>query len=113
MGISKTGIFTPNQNSIAQITKALGHPARIAIIEFLLEHKTCICKNIVDELPLSQATISQHLKELKNANLIVGTIEGNSICYCLSPNTFKELTLYYQNILNLIQQTNNTCCPKI
>lgn len=112
MGISKTEIFTPKQNSIAQIAKALGHPARIAIIEFLLEHKTCICKNIVEELPLSQATISQHLKELKNAGLIKGTIEGNSICYCLSANAFKELTSYYQNILNSIQQTDNACCPK-
>jgi len=113
MGISKTDVFTEKQNSIAQIAKALGHPARIAIIEFLLEHKTCICKNIVDELPLSQATISQHLKELKNAGLINGTIEGNTICYCLSPSTFQEFTNYSQNILNLLQQAANTCCPKI
>jgi ArsR family transcriptional regulator len=112
MGISKTDVFTEKQNSIAQIAKALGHPARIAIIEFLLEHKTCICKNIVEELPLSQATISQHLKELKNAGLINGTIEGNSICYCLSSSTFQELTSYTQNILNSIQQAENTCCPK-
>lgn len=112
MGISKTDGFTEKQNSLALIAKALGHPARIAIIEFLVEHKTCICKNIVDELPLSQATISQHLKELKNAGLINGTIEGNSICYCLAPNTFQELTSYTQNILNSIQQAENTCCPK-
>lgn len=112
MGVSKTDGFTKKQNSIAQIAKALGHPARIAIIEFLLERKTCICKNIVDELPLSQATISQHLKELKNAGLIKGTIEGNSICYCLSADAFQELNSYYQNILNSIQQVDNTCCPK-
>lgn len=113
MGISKTDVFTEDQNSMAQIAKALGHPARIAIIEFLLEHKTCICKNIVEELPLSQATISQHLKELKNANLIKGTIEGNSICYCLSPKAFQTLHNYSQNLLNSIQQAENACCPKI
>lgn len=112
MGISKTDVFTKKQNSIALIAKALGHPARIAIIEFLLEHKTCICKNIVEELPLSQATISQHLKALKNAGLITGTIEGNSICYCLSSTAFQELSTYYQNILNSIQQVDNSCCPK-
>jgi DNA-binding transcriptional ArsR family regulator len=112
MGISKTDVFTEKQNSLALIAKALGHPARIAIVEFLLKHKTCICKNIVDELPLSQATISQHLKELKNAGLIKGTIEGNSICYCLSENAFQTLSNYSQNILNSIQQVDSTCCPK-
>lgn len=112
MGISKTDGFTEKQNSIAQITKALGHPARIAIIEFLLAHKTCICKDIVAELPLSQATISQHLKELKNVGLIKGTIEGNSVCYCLSANAFQDLTNYYQNMLNSIQQADNSCCSK-
>lgn len=110
MGVSKTDVFTKEQNSIAQIAKALGHPARIAIIEFLLAQKSCICKDIVAELPLSQPTISQHLKELKKVGLIMGTIEGNSICYCLAPEAFQQLTDYYQNIIHSIQKTNNTCC---
>ncbi|CAF3326918.1 unnamed protein product [Rotaria sp. Silwood2] len=83
MGATKTEHFTNNQNDIAAIAKALGHPARIAIMEYLIKVDTCICGDIVNELPLSQPTISQHLKELKNAGLIKGNIEGNAICYCV------------------------------
>ena len=81
MGASKTEYFTDEQNKIAGICKALGHPARIAIIEHLMKVNACICGDLVNELPLAQPTISQHLKELKNAELIKGEIEGNSICY--------------------------------
>ena len=76
MGASKTEHFTEHQNQIALLAKAMGHPARIAILEFLLEAKSCICGDIVNELPLAQPTVSQHLKELKNAGLIKGNIEG-------------------------------------
>lgn len=110
MGISKTEVFSDQQNQIAKLTKALGHPARIAIIEHLLAQKTCICKDLVDELPLSQPTISQHLKELKNAGLIQGTIEGNTICYCLSPSGFEQLKGYYTNLLNQLNNSDNSCC---
>ena len=79
MGATKTEHFTDKQNEIAILVKALGHPARIAIIEFLLKVDTCICGDIVNELPLSQPTISQHLKELKMAGIIKGNIEGNAI----------------------------------
>lgn len=111
MGITKTDAFTINQNEIASIFKSLAHPARIAIIEFLLKNDKCICGDIVDELPLAQATISQHLKELKNANLIKGTIEGTAICYCLNQEVFTELSERI-NIINnqLITKNNSKCC---
>ena len=82
MGASKTDHFTEKQNQLAAIAKALGHPARVAIIEYLLSVDSCICGDIVNVLPLAQPTVSQHLKELKNAGIIKGNIEGNAICYC-------------------------------
>ncbi len=108
MGATKTDYFTDRQNQIATIAKALGHPARIAIIEYLLKVNQCICGDIVNELPLAQPTISQHLKELKNAGLIKGNIEGNSICYCIDENTFSILKNYFSNIITTV--TNQKCC---
>ena len=111
MGITKTDSFTTNQNELATLLKALAHPARIAIIEFLLKNEKCICGDIVDELPLAQATISQHLKELKNANLIKGTIEGTAICYCLNQEVLSELNNKINLITNqLINKNNSKCC---
>jgi ArsR family transcriptional regulator len=92
MGATKTDNFTKEQNQIANIAKALGHPARIAIIEYLLKTKSCICGDIVDELPLAQPTISQHLKELKNAGLIKGNVNGTSICYCIDEKTMAKFS---------------------
>ncbi|MFN5443695.1 MAG: ArsR/SmtB family transcription factor [Crocinitomicaceae bacterium] len=109
MGITKSEHFTEEQNQLANTLKALGHPARIAIIEYLLEKQTCICGDIVNELPLSQPTISQHLKELKNVNIIQGSIEGNSICYCLNLETFQKIEKYIQLIINT-QNLNKSCC---
>lgn len=108
MGATKTDHFTEKQNHIAIILKALGHPARIAIIEYLLKVNQCICGDIVNELPLAQPTISQHLKELKNAGLIKGSIEGNSICYCIDDKNFEILNLYFTNILTKINKEK--CC---
>lgn len=110
MGISKKDYFSAHQNKMATLTKALGHPARIAIVEYLLQQKTCICKELVNELPLSQPTISQHLKELKTAGLIQGTIEGNTICYCLAVDKFELLANYYTSILNEVKKSANNCC---
>lgn len=84
MGVTKHADFTEEQNELSQMFKALGHPARVAIIEFLLKEKACVCGDLVDVLPLSQATVSQHLKELKKAGLIEGQVEGTSVCYCIS-----------------------------
>ncbi|MCG2793592.1 MAG: metalloregulator ArsR/SmtB family transcription factor [Weeksellaceae bacterium] len=107
MGATKTEHFTDRQNQIATIAKALGHPARIAIIEYLMQVNACICGDIVNELPLAQPTVSQHLKELKNAGLIKGNIEGNAICYCIDENTFDILTNYFSNVISV---TKGKCC---
>ena len=89
MGATKTEIFTQEQNKLAQMMKALAHPARIAIIQELIKANACICNDLVEELGLAQATISQHLKELKNAGLIKGTVEGASICYCIDDHNWQ------------------------
>jgi DNA-binding transcriptional ArsR family regulator len=108
MGVTKTDHFTNKQNQIAKIAKALGHPARIAIIEYLMKVNTCICGDIVNELPLAQPTVSQHLKELKNAKLIKGNIEGNSICYCIDEKTLNILKEYFVKIIFTV--TERKCC---
>lgn len=108
MGASKTANFTAKQNQIAILAKALGHPARIAIIEYLLKVNECICGDIVSEIPLAQATISQHLKELKNAGIIQGSIEGNTICYCIDQETIKILNSYFSKIIDTVNKTK--CC---
>ncbi|WP_116790594.1 ArsR/SmtB family transcription factor [Flavobacterium psychrotrophum] len=110
MGITKTAGFTKTQNSIATMAKALGHPARVAIIEFLLNTPGCICGDIVNELPLAQPTVSQHLKELKNAGLIKGTIEGTAICYCIDENAITVLQQYFGVMAGTLEQKNNNCC---
>ena len=83
MGVTKSYEFTAKENRLAKYAKALAHPARIAILKLLASKRTCICGDIVDELPLSQSTVSQHLKELKEAGLIKGEIEGVKVCYCI------------------------------
>ena len=88
MGLTKSEIFTDKQNKLASMMKALAHPARIAIIQHLIKTNACINGDLVEVLGLAQPTISQHLKELKNAGLIQGTIEGTSVCYCIAPKTW-------------------------
>jgi len=110
MGATKTDHFTEQQNTIAIIAKALGHPARIAIIEYLLKVDTCICGDIVNELPLAQPTVSQHLKELKNAGLIKGSIEGNAVCYCIDEKVLSKLQSYFANISTKLDEKKNNCC---
>ena len=110
MGATKTTHFTGKQNRIATSMKALAHPARVAIIEYLLKVDTCICGDIVNELPLAQPTVSQHLKELKNAGLIKGDIEGNSICYCINEKTLEILQKYFAGISVKLEKKKNNCC---
>ena len=110
MGATKTDHFTDYQNEMAIIAKALGHPARIAIVEYLMKVNACICGDIVNELPLAQPTVSQHLKELKNAGIIKGNIEGNAICYCIDEQTILKIQSFFVNIINQI--TNKTSCCK-
>ena len=110
MGATKTEHFTRKQNEIATLNKAFGHPARVAIIEYLLKVETCICGDIVNELPLAQPTISQHLKELKNAGLIKGSIEGNAICYCINKEAIEKLQNYFTLTLTKLSHNKNDCC---
>jgi DNA-binding transcriptional ArsR family regulator len=110
MGATKTEHFTDKQNAIATIAKALGHPARVAIIDYLLKVDDCICGDIVNELPLAQPTISQHLKELKNAGLIKGEITGNAICYCIDEKAITKLQNYFTNISTKLNKKKNKCC---
>lgn len=105
MAYSKAKQFSEAEIEIAKIAKALAHPARIAILQFLANCKTCICGDIVSELPLSQSTVSQHLKELKKVGLIKGEIDGSRVCYCLD-------TGVCQNAMKIFNQlfTGIKCC---
>lgn len=89
--------------------KALGHPARVAIVEYLIKVDECICGDIVNELPLAQPTVSQHLKELKNAGLIKGSVEGNAICYCIDERAVSKLQDYFANISVKLKKKNECC----
>jgi ArsR family transcriptional regulator, arsenate/arsenite/antimonite-responsive transcriptional repressor len=110
MGISKTEEFSLKQNQISHLAKALGHPARIAILEVLMKKEDCICGDIVDELPLAQPTVSQHLKELKNAGLIKGSIEGNTVCYCVDQKGVRKLIDYLEAIDAKLEKTKTKKC---
>lgn len=91
MGTTKTDIFTRQQNDFATVLKALAHPARIAILQYIVRQQACICNDLVSEIGLAQATISQHLKELKNVGIIKGNIEGTSVCYCIDDDVWQEI----------------------
>jgi len=109
MGTTKSNNFTVDQNRKAELYKALGHPARIAIIEFLVHQNSCVCGDIVDQLPLSQSTISQHLKELKQVGIIKGEIEGVKTCYCLDVEVLKEIEGIAGELIQLYTE-KNICC---
>ncbi len=91
MGVTKSDLFTEEQNELAQLAKVLGHPARIAILMHLIKVNACINGDLVEELGLAQATISQHLRELKDSGLIKGNIEGVSVCYCINPEKWEKV----------------------
>ncbi len=110
MGVTKTDHFTDKQNTLAMLFKALGHPARIAIIEYLLKKQECVCGDIVDELPLAQPTISQHLKELKNAGLIKGTVLGTTVCYCIDERTFWKIKEHFLLLSKKLETKQSQCC---
>lgn len=111
MGVTKTDLFTEEQNTFAQIGKAFSHPARIAILEYLLEANSCINSNLVKELGLAQATISQHLKELKAVGIIQGNIEGASMNYCINETKWKEFkSLFEQFFDRHMCCSDKSCC---
>ncbi len=109
MGATKTELFTKKQNALAAMAKAIAHPARIAILQKLVKSNACICGDLVDELGLAQPTISQHLKELKQAGLIQGTIEGTSVCYCINPKTWNEYKDFFTGFFEEMP-VNMKCC---
>lgn len=110
MGLSKSEIFTSRQNELATLAKALAHPARIAILEKLLKINACVCGDLVLEVGLAQSTVSQHLKELKNAGLIQGTVEGTSICYCINQKSWKEAEILLTDFLKQDFGAKDPCC---
>lgn len=110
MGITKSDIYSDKQNTLANLFKVLGHPARIAILEYIISQKSCICNDLVDEIGLAQATISQHLKELKTAGIIKGTIEGKSVCYCIDEKVWNESLKIIELFFEKKVEQNRTCC---
>lgn len=110
MGKTKTGVFSDAQNELASLAKALGHPARIAILEVLIKKNTCICGDLVEELPLSQSTVSQHLKALKEAGLIQGEIEGPRTCYCIDPENWQKTQKLIVDFFSMWNNSSGKCC---
>lgn len=109
MGLTKSEIFTEEQNKLAAMFKVLAHPARIAILQYIINQNTCICNDLVDELGLAQATISQHLKELKNIGIIQGTIEGKSVCYCIDEKVWINFQSHFTQFFDQEVKVNPCC----
>ena len=107
MGVTKSQIFTAEQNHLASIFKVLAHPARIAILQYVSRQQGCICNDLVEEIGLAQPTISQHLKELKQLGLIQGEVEGKKICYCIDPVIWGQL---HQAMNQFFKTTQQHCC---
>lgn len=109
MGLTKTEIFTAKQNRLAKLLKALAHPARIAIIQHLVKAEHCICTNLVEELGLAQATISQHLNELKTIGIIKGCTEGKSVSYCIDEKVWQQVKKEFEGFF-IAYQVKEDCC---
>ena len=110
MGITKKELFTAHDNRIASYFKALGHPARIAILNHLITLDGCCCNDLVEETGLAQATVSQHLKALKELDIIQGSVEGKNFCYCINPDTWHHLNILLTEFINHKIKPKNTCC---
>lgn len=110
MGLAKTELFTDAQNEIAFFAKAFAHPARVAILQHLFKINTCVCGDLVNEIGLAQATISQHLRELKQLGLIKGDVEGTSICYCINKSKWIEMKKLIAGFLDQDISVPTNCC---
>ena len=110
MGLSKLDEFTMRDNRVARYAKALAHPARVAILRLLASKKSCVCGDIVDELPLSQSTVSQHSKELKAAGLIQGDIDGARVCYCIDPKEWAMAQRTFIGLMDSFREADPNCC---
>lgn len=113
MGQAKLEEFTVRDNRVARYAKALAHPARVAILRFLVRKGDCVCGDIVDELPLSQSTVSQHLKELKEAGIIQGEIDGTRVCYCIDPAEWAQVKRQLVEFLDSYQAPETKCCEPV
>ncbi len=109
MGATKSYGFSVQENKLAKVARALAHPARIAILKILATRPDCVCGDIVEEIPLSQSTVSQHLKELKEAGLIKGEIEGAKVCYCIDAKAWKGAQAMLNQIFETYKGRNNCC----
>ena len=107
MGVAKTNLFSESQNELASVAKAFSHPARVAILQHLLKTNACINGDLVQEIGLAQATISQHLRELKDIGIIQGNIEGVSVSYCINPTKWEEIQQLFSELFG---QFKPTCC---
>ena len=110
MGLTKTEIFSDQQNQIALFAKVFGHPARVAILQHLFKINNCVCGDLVNEIGLAQPTISQHLKELKHLNLIKGNVEGTSVCYCIHKENWKAMKTLMSEFLDQDLTQQQECC---
>lgn len=110
MGLTKTEIFTEEQNRMADLAKAFAHPARVSILQLLIAKKACVCGDLVDELDLAQATVSQHLKELKRIGIIQGEINPPRVCYCINPPVWEEAQRAFGVIFDTFVPVSSTCC---
>ncbi len=111
MGVTKSDLFSETQNDLALAAKAFSHPARIAIIEYLLNSNSCINGDLVQELGLAQATISQHLRELKDIGIIQGTIEGTRVSYCINPRRWEQIKRQFNTLFNQFEDPSpRECC---
>ena len=109
MGATKSSEFSAKENQLAKYAKALAHPAGIAILKLMAAKSTCQCGDIVDELPLSQSTVSQHLKELKEAGLIQGEIEGARVCYCIDESEWKAAQVWINQLFDSYSGCRTKC----
>jgi predicted transcriptional regulator len=110
MAYTKSELFSTELQKCAVLFKALGHPARLAILKYLAETRTCITGDIADEIPLGRTTVNQHLKELKDAGLIQGTTEGATTCYCLDPVNICMLKKTVENFISEINIPESFKC---
>lgn len=108
MTTNKKTAFSAEDQELAELAKALAHPARVAILKELAARRSCICGEIVEVLPLAQSTVSQHLKELLNAGLIRGTVEGTKSCYCINQEAFSKFSRMMDEFLSVT--IDHTCC---
>ncbi len=107
MGASRINIYTDEINEIATMAKVISHPARVAILQYISKQDACICNNLVDEIGLAQATISQHLKVINDAGLLTGNFQGKSLSYCIDAKRFQKFQALFNSFFN---QTKLNCC---